>query len=78
VPKDRVRTEALRRACDILGGTPSLRRYLGVSAIALSVWMAGTEPPPTEVFLKAVDVIVEHELEKLKPKKSKRQDEPPR
>jgi DNA-binding transcriptional regulator YdaS (Cro superfamily) len=67
--QNRVRTEALRRASEILGGTTTLRKYLGVSALSLNVWMAGAEPPPTEVFLKAVDVIVERELEELRSKK---------
>jgi hypothetical protein len=66
-----VRTAAVRRASDILG--PSrLRDYLGVSAIALGVWIAGTEPPPTDVFLKAVDVIVDRDLQDLRARKPKR------
>lgn len=68
-PKRNVRTEAVRRASEILGGPPKLRKYLGVSALALSVWMAGTEPPPTEIFLKVVDVIVDREIEELRPKR---------
>ncbi len=63
-----MRTRAVRRASDILGGEPKLRKYLGVSAIALGVWLAGTERPPTDVFLKAVDVIVEHDVDELRPK----------
>lgn len=55
----------LCRAAEILGGRPQLRRYLRVSALSLGVWMAGTEPPPTEVFLKAVDVIVDRDVENL-------------
>jgi len=56
----------LRRASSLLGGTPQLRKYLKVSALSLSVWMAGAEPPPRDVFLKAVDVIADSELQKLK------------
>jgi len=58
--------KVLQRASQLLGGTPKLRRYLKVSALSLSVWMAGAEPPPRDVFLKAVDVIVDSELQKLK------------
>jgi hypothetical protein len=58
--------KVLQRASLLLGGTPQLRRYLRVSALSLSVWMAGAEPPPRDVFLKAVDVIVDSELQKLK------------
>jgi len=66
-----VRTAAVRRASDILGGPSRLREYLGVSAIALGVWIAGTELPPTEVFLKAVDVIVDRDLQELRARKPK-------
>jgi len=58
--------KVLQRASQLLGGTPKLRKYLKVSALSLSVWMAGAEPPPRDVFLKAVDVIVDSELQKLK------------
>jgi hypothetical protein len=65
-----VRLQALRRACYILGGQRRLRKYLGVSALSLSVWIAGSEPPPTDVFLRAVDVIVDHEIDDLRKKKT--------
>ena len=55
----------LCRASTILGGTPALRRYLKVSALSLSVWMTGAEPAPTDVFLKAVDVIIDAEVQDL-------------
>jgi hypothetical protein len=55
----------LCRASTILGGTPALRKYLRVSALSLSVWMTGAEPAPTDVFLKAVDVIVDAEVQDL-------------
>ena len=62
----RLGASVLRRASSILGGTPALRKYLRVSALSLSVWMAGCEPPPRDVFLKAVDVIVDAEVQKLR------------
>lgn len=65
-----VRTAAVRRASDILGGPSKLRKYLGVSAIALGVWLAGSEPPPTDIFLKAVDVIAERDLDELRRRNS--------
>jgi DNA-binding transcriptional regulator YdaS (Cro superfamily) len=66
VAEDKVRRQTLHRASEILGGAGKLRTYLGVSALALSVWMTGSEPAPTDVFLRAVDVIVDRELEDLK------------
>jgi hypothetical protein len=61
-----VRARALRRACEILGGEAPLSRYLRVSALSVAVWIAGAEPPPTDVFLKAVDVIMDRELDELR------------
>jgi hypothetical protein len=52
----------------ILGGTPQLRKYLKVSAFVLGVWLAGIEKPPVDVFLKAVDIIVDSEVENLRRK----------
>ncbi len=56
----------LHRAASLLGGRGQLRKYLHVSALSLGVWMAGAEPPPREIFLKAVDVIADSEMQKLK------------
>jgi hypothetical protein len=61
-----VRAKALRRAAELLGGTPQLRKYLRVSALSLSVWISGAEPPPTDVFLRAVDVIDAFVLKNLR------------
>ena len=55
--KYRVRTVALHRAAEILGGRDALRRRLNVSALVLGVWLAGAETPPADAFLKAVDII---------------------
>jgi hypothetical protein len=62
---DPVRARALWRAAHILGGSRALRTYLNVPALLLAAWMSGTEAPPTDVFLKAVDLIVDKQLEGL-------------
>jgi len=56
----------LHRAASLVGGAGQLRKVLHVSALSLGVWMAGAEPPPRDVFLKAVDIIADYELQKLK------------
>ena len=61
-----VRLQALRRAGEILGGPAQLRKYLRVSAFALAAWLGGSEQPPLDIFLKAVDVIVLQELDDLR------------
>lgn len=48
---------ALRRAADVMGGAHQLRAYLRVSIYQLQAWMGGAETPPTDVFLKVVDII---------------------
>jgi hypothetical protein len=63
---DPLGASVLHRAASHLGGTRQLRMYLRVSALSLGVWMAGGEPPPRDVFLKAVDVIVDAEIQKIR------------
>jgi hypothetical protein len=66
VNADPVRSQALQRAAAILGGRRPLRAYLNVSALVLGMWMSGAQPPPTDVFLKVVDLIVEKDLDALR------------
>jgi hypothetical protein len=63
---NRTHVQALQRASAILGGFPQLRGHLKVSAVALALWMSGQAAPPTEVFLKVVDLIVERDVSDLK------------
>ena len=57
VNRESVRARTLSKAADIVGGPEALRRRLNVSALLLGLWLAGAETPPTDVFLKAVDII---------------------
>jgi len=52
-------TRTLVKAADVVGGSEALRRRLNVSALVLGLWMSGVQPPPTDVFLKAVDIVEE-------------------
>ena len=61
-----MRSQTLARAADIVGGPESLRRRLNISALLLAVWISGAEPLPTDVFLKAVDIVEEEVFESLK------------
>ena len=54
-----MRAQTLRRAAQIAGGPAQLRKYLKVSALCLAAWMSGADPAPTDVVLKAVDLIME-------------------
>lgn len=59
-----VRVQTLRRAAEIVGGPGQLRLYLNVSAICLAAWMTGIDNMPTQVFLKAVDLVMEEGAKK--------------
>jgi hypothetical protein len=48
----------LHRACEVLGGMDALSRHLNVPPAALERWIGGAEPPPLDVFLAAVDVVL--------------------
>jgi DNA-binding transcriptional regulator YiaG len=49
----------LERAVEILGSRDEVAAYLGVSPSHLRIWMDGMFSPPTEVFLKLVDLVSE-------------------
>ena len=50
-----VRVQTLRPADD-LGRAP---QRLNVSALCLAAWMTGIDNMPTQVFLKAVDLVMD-------------------
>jgi hypothetical protein len=61
-----VRTRAVRRAAEILGGSRPLRAYLNASALVVGLWISGAATPPPDIFLKVVDLIVEKDLDSLR------------
>jgi len=61
-----VRSCTLAKAAQIAGGEESLRRRLNVSALLLGIWISGVQPPPTDVFLKAVDIVEADVIDSLK------------
>lgn len=61
-----VRVRTLSEAADIVGGRESLRCRLRVSAVLLAVWFGGAEPPPTDVFLKAVDIVEDARIQSIR------------
>jgi hypothetical protein len=63
-----LRSRTLARAADILGGREALRRRLNVSALVLGMWMSGAEVPPTDAFLKAVDIVEQVLIDSLQKK----------
>jgi hypothetical protein len=61
-----VRVRTLFKAAEIVGGRESLRRRLKVSTLLLAVWFSGAEPLPTDVFLRAVDIVEDAVTESIK------------
>jgi hypothetical protein len=54
-----VYVRALQRAAEILGGEEELQAHLGAPATKLALWLQGTATPPTAIFLKVVDLLVD-------------------
>lgn len=55
----------LRRAAELSGGELLLCTRLNVRPTDLTAWLNAQAKPPPEVFLKAVDIIGEHDLDEL-------------
>ena len=62
-----VYSRTLRRAAELIGGEQELARRLGVFPSHLAAWLAATTTPPIEVFLKAVDIVGDHDIQQLTP-----------
>ena len=57
--RDSVYVSTLKQAGVILGGEKALARHLRVPLEDLQRWLTGKEDPPRQVFLRAVDVVLE-------------------
>ena len=59
MPLPSIYNRPLQKAADHVGGQRALARYLKVPLADLYAWMRpGAEPPPSAVFLKAVDLVL--------------------
>lgn len=54
-----VKTQTLEAAASIVGGPSKLREALQVPGASLLAWLAGREEPPKEVFLRALDILLD-------------------
>jgi DNA-binding transcriptional regulator YdaS (Cro superfamily) len=57
--------KTLERAAILVGGEHALALHLRVTPSHLALWLKGLEEPTTEAFLRAVDLVSEHELAQL-------------
>jgi hypothetical protein len=55
-----VHVRTLRRAAVLVGGEQELALRLKVTPSHLVLWLAGVEVPPADVFLRAVDIVMDH------------------
>jgi len=55
-----VRSRTLHRAAELVGGPEALAKTICVPEPAVRMWLAG-RPIPPEIFLRAVDIISEHD-----------------
>jgi hypothetical protein len=58
------RSNTLSVAARILGGTDALAETLGVSKLQVERWLGGQELVPTDIFLRAVDLLEQHDRRK--------------
>lgn len=54
-----LQTRTIRMAAAVLGGPLKLRARLDVSATELMHWLSGKEPPPREIFIRALEIILD-------------------
>jgi DNA-binding transcriptional regulator YdaS (Cro superfamily) len=54
--------QTLRRAVEIVGGEQELALRLLVTPSHLAAWLDGMETPPGDIFLRAVDLVMQDKL----------------
>lgn len=69
----KVYSRTLQKAVELSGGQKKLARYLRVPLADLEKWIAGADTPPINVFLRAVDFVLD---ETPSPAASAEPDEP--
>jgi DNA-binding transcriptional regulator YdaS (Cro superfamily) len=60
----------LKRAAELVGGEEALARLLRVTPSHLELWIRGVVSPPGDVFLKAADIVNEHDLQQLQARRA--------
>ena len=54
-----IKRRVLETAASLIGGRRNLAGTLGVRSEELQAWLSGIKEPPTETFLRAVEVILD-------------------
>jgi hypothetical protein len=58
------RASTLRAAAQVLGGADALAEALGASRLQVERWLSGEDAVPAEIFLRAVDLLEQHDRRK--------------
>lgn len=61
-----VEKRALQRAMEFHGGADGLAPLLDTSADQIRRWSDGAEPVPSSVFMKVVDLVIDHDVAELR------------
>jgi DNA-binding transcriptional regulator YdaS (Cro superfamily) len=61
-----VYSRTLQRAAELVGGEEALALRLKVTPSHLALWIRDLASPPGDVFLRAADIVSEHELKQIK------------
>lgn len=69
-----VHVKTLRRAAEIAGGEQQLAFLLKVTPSHLALWLAGYTDPPGDVFLRAVDLVFQHNFPGSEPRPASDED----
>ena len=72
-----VHRRALRRALELTGDVEALARQLKVPSTAVRFWTNGNQPLPADIFLKLVELLLDHSMAELHPPASRKGDVPP-
>lgn len=70
----KVYSRTFLKAAELCGGQKKLARYLRVPLTDLEKWIAGGDAPPINVFLKAIDLVLD---ETPSPAAGSEPDDPP-
>jgi hypothetical protein len=69
-PVPSVHAKTLQRAAEIVGGEQELALRLQVTPSHLALWIQGIEQPPGDIFLRAVDLVVDNDVLSKLPNRS--------
>lgn len=71
-----VHRRALRRALELTGDADALARQLKVPSTAVRFWINGSQPLPPDIFLKIVDLLLDHSMADLHLPASRKSEAP--